>query len=265
MNELTNNSAVSEQDARALIHLLGEAAALEGGHPQVKRFIMNGLCELIGADAWVWTLACQIAPGQPQTYVGFSHDGFDEARFACLLSAVEHKDMAEAVKTMYLEMASTLSHTTMLLEEIDPNEVAKNGEVDQLWKRADIGPVILSGYPLDARSVSMIGVYRRYDDVAFTSREKQIVHIILNDVPWLHQMGWPEDRGATVPRLQPRQRITLNLLMEGLQRKVIADKMQISENTVAGYARDVFAHFDVNSQVELMRKFYGSDREITPP
>lgn len=257
MSELSKNPAVSEQDARAMIQLLGEAAALDGGHQQVKRFIMNGLCELIASDSWVWTLACEIAPGQTQAYVNYLHEGFDETRFAKLLSAVEHADMAEAVKVMFLEMEKTLAHTTMLAEEIDPNGVTKQGEAYEIWKGVDIGPCILSGRPLDANSVSMIGMYRKHDAAIFTRREKQIAHIILTEVPWLHQMGWPQDRGASIPHLPSRQRIALNLLMEGLQRKVIADQMNISENTLAGYARDVFAYFGVNSQVELMRKFHG--------
>ncbi|YCM43520.1 LuxR C-terminal-related transcriptional regulator [Verrucomicrobiaceae bacterium 227] len=265
MRNLTESAIVSEEDVRAMIHLLGAAAALDGGHQQVKRFIMNGLCELIGSDSWVWTLACETAPGRPQAYVNYLHGGFDEARFAKLLSAVEHVEMAGAVREMYLEMEKTLGHTTMVGEEIDPTGITKRGEAYQLWKEINIGPIILSGRPLDANSVSMIGIYRSHDAPIFTTREKEMVHIILNEVSWLHLMGWPEDRGATIPRLRSRQRVTLNLLMEGLPRKVIADKMDISENTVAGYVREIFAHFGVNSQVELMQKFHGAGGGVTPP
>ena len=56
-------STISEADSRSMIRLLGETAAIQGGHAEMKRFLMNGLCDLIGADAWVWTLSIIIVPG----------------------------------------------------------------------------------------------------------------------------------------------------------------------------------------------------------
>ena len=53
----------------------------------------------------------------------------------------------------------------------------------------------------------------------------------------------------------------LNLLLDGRDRKQIADQMGISENTVSGYAKDVYRHFDVNSHVELMRKFLHAHKD----
>ncbi len=146
----------------------------------------------------------------------------------------------------------------MLPEEIDPDGVMQISEGRFLWVDLDIGPVIMSGFPLDQISFSAIGVYRKAGAATFGTRESQIVHIMLAAVPWLHSMGWPEDRGATVPRLHPRQRIVLNLLMEGWSRKAIADKLGVTANTVAGYTADLFRHFGVNSQVELMNRFLGN-------
>ncbi len=78
-------------------------------------------------------------------------------------------------------------------------------------------------------------------------------------MPWLHEQGWPDDRGTTVPQLSPRQRITLNLLLEGQSRKEIADQLGISINTVAGYVKDVYKHFHVQSHAELMGRFLHGD------
>ena len=66
----------------------------------------------------------------------------------------------------------------------------------------------------------------------------------------------PEDRGSTVPKLYARQRIILNLLLEGLDRKSIALHLGISVNTVSGYCKEIYRHFRVNSQAALMARFY---------
>jgi len=246
---------ISEPDVRAMVRLLGQTVAAEGGHQEKKRFLMDGLCQLIDADCWLWTLGCQINPGEAQVYVNFTHGGFDESRYAATLQALSHPAMGAAVETFYAAIASEPRPLTMLRDEVDPQGIAYGDGPAQLWEQADIGPLIMSGYPLDEHSLSGVGLYRRFAAEPFTLREKQIAHIILKEVSWLHLSGWPEDRGATVPCLSPRQRTVLNLLLEGQARKQIASNLEIAENTVAGYAKEVYRHFGVNSQAELMHKF----------
>lgn len=249
---------IEEADARAMVRLLGETAALEGGHTEKKRFLMDGLCGLVGADTWIWTLSCQLVPGGQQTYAGFIHGGFDEARFTQYLQAVEHPDMGKVAQHFFEELVKTRSAVTMQRGDIDPEGIAYDSVAGGLWAQADIGPLILSGHPLDANSASGIGIYRRLNDPPFTTREVQIVHIVLTEVPWLHLSGWPEDRGATVPSLYPKQRIVLNLLLDGMSRKQIAAHLNLSEHTVSGYAKDIYRHFGVHSHPELMKRFLGT-------
>jgi DNA-binding CsgD family transcriptional regulator len=250
-----DRTSLSEFDVRAMVRLLGETIALPGGHGEKKRFLMDGLCELIGADSWVWTLGCQLKPGEAQVYVAFMHGGFDDQGYANLLQALEHPKMGPAFEAFYTAIANHEQHTTMVREEVDPKGLAYQPGPRELWKKADIGPVMLSDYPLDANSLSAIAIYRKFGAEPFSSREKQIAHLILEEVPWLHLSGWPEDRSAKVPQLSPRQRMVLNLLLDGLGRKQIAASLEISENTVAGYCKEVYRCFSVNSQAELMHKF----------
>ncbi len=250
---------IDEDDVRGIVRLLGNTAALDGSHAEKKIYLMDGLCELIHADAWAWTLGCQITPGGPQVYVGFIHGGFDETRFSNMLKAIDHPGMGKVGEHFFSEAKRSLAITTMLREEVDPEGYAYTCGADELWKDADVESLMLSAFPLDNDSMSCIGLYRKVGDQSFGKREKKIAHIILSEVPWLHMSGWPDDRGATVPKLYPRQRIVLNLLLDGLDRKRIALHMGISENTVSGYTKDIYRHFGVNSQVELMRKFLYSE------
>lgn len=249
---------IQESDARAMVRLLGETVAVEGNHTAKKKFLMDGLCELISGHRWVWTLACDIKPGGQQTYAGFLHEGFNEAQFSSYLQALEHPEMGEVVKPFFQALAEKKGPVTMARHEIDPEGVAYHIDANRLWEAADIGSLIMSAHPLDATSMSGIAIYRSKSAPDFTSREIQMAHIILTEVPWLHAMGWPEDRGAKVPDLAPRQRVVLNLLLDGRDRKTIADHLEISENTVSGYIKEVYRHFGVNSQVSLIKKFMGN-------
>jgi DNA-binding CsgD family transcriptional regulator len=116
-----------------------------------------------------------------------------------------------------------------------------------------LGPVILSLRPLGSGSASGVGLYRRHEDPPFTPRECRIAHIVLSETAWLHHANWPEDLG--IPKLYPRQRLVLNLLLQGDGRKSISEHLGISVNTVSGYVKAIYRHFEVRSHAALMRRF----------
>ncbi len=122
-----------------------------------------------------------------------------------------------------------------------------------------MGAVILSVRPVDERSQSVLGIYRKYGRPLFSAAESRTAHIILSEVGWLHEAGWPEDRGVTVPHLAKRERMTLNLLLEGWTRQRIAEHLAISLHTVQDYVKRVYRRFGVHSQAELVRRFHRGD------
>lgn len=132
-------------------------------------------------------------PGEAQVYVAFMHGGFDDQRYANLLQALEHPKMGLVVEAFYTAIADNEQHTTMAREEVDPKGLAYQPGPRELWEKADIGPVMLSGDPLDANALSAIAIYRKFGAEPFSSREKQI-----------------------------------------------AASLEISENTVAGYCKEVY-------------------------
>lgn len=240
-----------------MIRLLAETASIAGGHAEKKRFLMRRVAELIGADAWVWTLGCETAETERQTFVAFLHDGLDEGQFAGLLKALEDAEMGRIAAPFYERVALSGAHTTMRRQEIDPEGMAYCGRVGDLWEAANIDGVIMSAYPLDSQSLSGVAVYRRLGRPPFAERERDLLHIILSEVPWLHANGWPEDRGVEVPKLSPRERMVLNLLLDGKPRREIARHLEISEHTVGDYTKAVYRFFNVNSHAELIRRFMG--------
>lgn len=250
---------IEEKDVRSMVHLLGEVAALPGDHAAKKRHLLDGLCVLINAHAWVWGLVLEPTPGAQPVFLSFLHGGFDEGRFATFLRALDHPDLAEYTAPFLRELEARKAHTTRMRQHVDPTNRFLQSAAYPLWVEAGVYPGIISSRPVDERSLSTIAIYRRPEQPPYDERELRLAHIILSEVPWLHEQGWPEDRGATVPRLALRQRQTLNLLLQGLSRKEIADGMGISTHTVGDYVKEVYHHFGVRSQAELMRRFLNGD------
>lgn len=246
-------------DVRGIVRLLGEVAASRLDHAGMKRLLMNGLGDLIGADAWMWTLGCKLEEGEQPIYLSAHHGGFEPDRYARFLTAAHHPDMGWLTASIIAEMRSASAHVTRIRQRMASDEDFRSSAAFAYWREADIGPLILSLRPIDPQSVSSIGLYRRKDDKEFSEREARIAHVVLSEVPWLHEMGWPEDRGATVPKLSSKLRLVLNMLLDGRSAKDIASHLAISGNTVSGYKKEVYRHFRVNSHADLLRRFQQGD------
>ncbi len=243
-----------------MVRLVGEVAALPGDHAVKKRFLLDGLCEIIGAHKWAWALICDFAADRAPVAVSFVHGGFSDEEFGYLLRACEHPGTLQTNARMMEEFRMLQTHLTRRQKEIDPRDCySQIPDLRKLWHKADVGTVLMSVRPIGVNSQSCIGMYRSIGAADFTPRESRIAHIILSEVGWLHEQGWPESQGADVPRLSPRQRMTLNLLLDGQSRKEIADRLEISINTVAGYVKEVYEHFHVQSHAGLMRRFHQGD------
>lgn len=253
--------AIGEKEARAMLRLVAEVAALRTDHAAARRYLMNGLKSMIGADCWVWTLG-YLHPDRAPVYASPQHDGFDDERFARYLQAIEHPGMQSLTAPFAEELMTRQCHITRLRQQIEAagGHHFPSSEAYPLWLAADIEPLILSAQPLNDECVSLIGIYRRADQPLFTERENRIAHILLSEVPWLHATGWPQDFGAQTPALSRRSRVVLNLLLEGHSRKFIAAELGISIHTVSGYIKEIYAIFGVHSHAELMRRFTVGDQ-----
>lgn len=247
---------IDELDARAMVRLVAQVATAGTDHATARELLMDGLVKLTGADCWVWTLA-YLHPDRPPAYVSINHGGFTEERYTKLLKASEHPDMAELTAPFAQELSENGRLLTRLRQEIDAAARFSSTGAYPLWIEADIAPMILSARPLNDQCLSFVGLYRRADDSLFGERERQIAHIMLEEVSWLHEIGWPEDFGSPTPSLSRRPRLVLNLLLEGHSRKFIAAELGLSVHTVSDYVKEIYRAFGVQSHAELMRRYMG--------
>ena len=254
-----DHGILSEQDVRAIVRLLGEVAALQGGHAEKKCFLMEKCKILVGADCWVWCLVAEVRLETPPVLISFLHGGFTEERFALFLKASQHPGSARNTAGITKDALKLGSTQTRLREQLIPTPDFLKSSAYQAWCAADINGVILSIFPLQQGRQSALGFYRSLDKPPFTQREARIAHILFSEIPWLHTQGWPQDMGQSVPVLSPRLRLVLNMLVEGSDRKTMAARLGISLNTLNDYIKKIYAHFAVNSQTGLMRRFRQGD------
>lgn len=261
-----NSFALDEVDVRAIVRLLGEVIAMPGEFIDKKTHLMNGLCALIKADAWAWGVG-QHNPDDTPFYVAFTKSGFDDERFGRLMEAVNHPQMEDFVRPFSEELKLTGTHLTRLRQQINRNGTFAGSDAERAWLRANIDGVIISCKPLADGGFSSIGIYRNADQPLFNERECRIAHILLTEMPWLHTKGWPRERGESAKVLYPRLRTVLNLLIEGWSRKQIASHLNLTENTIHSYAKEIYRHYRVHSHAELVKRFSngnGGDLPLPP-
>lgn len=254
-----SDSPITEDDFRAVVRILGEVASMEGSAHEKRTCLMVGLAELIQADAWIWTLAPKMEPGEQPVYLFHNTGGLDDTRMAKIIKAIEHPVTGLMTTKLAQDMIDTGSHVTRLRQDVISNEWFNTSPAKPLWDDADIGPILFSLLPLPDYGGAGVGLYRKADAPLFSEREARIAHIVLTEVPWLHLAELSTDNTRDIPSLPPRCRLILNQVVRGTSRKEIARDLGLSPHTVNDYMKVIFKHFNVHSQLELMGRLREGD------
>lgn len=253
-----------ESDARNIINLLGEVALLESSRNDRRIALIEGLAKLIGADAWLWFTAAHTIAGDHPAHAIVLKAGLSDEQMGYIIEASECPDMTRLTAPFFEDFEKTQGHTTRLRQQIDPQNFFDESAVFDLWKKANIGPVILSARPTSDGQVSMIGLYRHFDRPLFNEDDSRIAHIVLSEIPSLHEAISPAELNGEVAGLSPRLRQVLNLLLQGYSRKELASTLTLSIHTVGDYVAEIYKRFEVHSQTDLVRRFLAGDGGDSP-
>jgi len=253
------DSPVTEDDFLQVVRVLADIATMEGSLDDKRVRLMGEIASIIGADSWVWAFSPLLEPGAQPVYLVQNRGGFDEERISRLLMAIEHPDSGEMTAPFARAMMECGGHVTRIRQHIVPDERYFSSPALPFWRDANVGPLMLSARPLMGKGTSICAFYRVVAAPEFTPREARIAHIVLTGVPWLHEESTPHPQAHGIPRLPPRCRLILNQLVHGRSRKEIAADLDLSLHTVNDYIKQIFRHFGVHSQTQLVARLRSGD------
>jgi DNA-binding CsgD family transcriptional regulator len=131
----------------------------------------------------------------------------------------------------------------------------KNSEfVIRHLEKIGIGSSVYSLKFTDEEHISSVVFVRRDDKPEFSPEEKTLMHIFLNDIPWLYD----NKLAASIEQstaLSPRLHETLRYILEGYSNTDIARAMNLSQHTIKDYVKEILYYFTVSSRHELMALF----------
>lgn len=252
----SSSEPVSEQDTRALVRIVGAAAASPAPPVERKHALMNGLASLVDADAWLWAVSRNGPDGAGPTALNVLHNGLDKRQVALVFEASYSADAPPPENAPLIDEIARGEPFTRRREDIVPDpHWREDPHHDRYRKPLGLDEFVYSIYPFEDGLFSAVGLHRRTGRRAFTPRERRLVHIVVSEVAWLHRAGLPNDHGEDAPKLTPRLRSVFGMLMQGWRRQLIAEQLDISTHTARDHIRAVYRHFGVSDQVELMARF----------
>jgi DNA-binding CsgD family transcriptional regulator len=252
---------LAETDVREIVRLLSDVAILDGGLADKKRALMTGLQRLVAADGWLWSVTRVDVATQTPISIGLMHAGLNNEQLAGWLEASQSSCPPPEDAPMF-ELTRTGKHFTRSRQQVvADDEWYSHPAVVRHRLRQGIEHFLYSVYPLDKENelYSAIGLFRFCGRSGFSDRESRIAHILLSEVEWLHFAELPGDRGRKVPLLTPRQRVVLIMLIEAHDKDEISRLLHISPHTVKDHIKAIYEHFEVSSQLELIRRFRFGD------
>ena len=255
-------------DVEAIVRLLALAGDPTNERPlaESKRLLLQGVADLIQADVWLWSTVARDNKIEGNVAALNLIDGGwrDNAERLAFIRYATEQETALPGHEQITQLARLGRHFTLRREEIYDPEVWH--AIEPAFHATGLRDFISSVYPLDDNHFSGIGYYRRSPNPPFTDREKTIVHVVFQQVDWLHRSGAGAPVGTTVLRLTGRERQVLLHLLTGDTRKEIAEKLELSEHTVGDYTKSIYRRLQVNSRGELLSQFIsgGLPRNLAP-
>jgi DNA-binding CsgD family transcriptional regulator len=254
------------RDVRKIVRLLGEVAVLETDTPGKRRCLLEGMARIVEADIWAWIhFQDNAKDGIP---MGFA---FVEGGWA---SEAQRMLFAEATTTPVAKRYNEAhrigceAHRTRKRVDILPDSEWFSSELFQkYYAKGNLGDWISSTYPLGDSYFSSIMLLRQLDRPMFTRRDVCIVHVLTEEIDWLHREGTNIPASEHVNKLSPRQRQVLLRLLAGEGIKEIARRLSLSNHTVNDHMKEIYRRFGVSGRSELVSKFLagGQERPTDPP
>jgi DNA-binding CsgD family transcriptional regulator len=246
---------LSLSDVEHIVQLISQAAdpTIERPIPERKREIVCGVAQMIAADMWVWCTS-KLDLAKPVDAMVFSlidggwSSGEERAQF---FHALTHPDLLQTNSRAY-----ELCHDRHLTIGPEMFVAEEHQQILTGFRNSTgIGDLLWSFYPLDATTNSCAAFYRRNDRPPYSDRDRTLVHVVFQQVDWLHRFGTDVPAQNTVLELSRREREVLVFLLGGDSQKLIARKLELSEYTIGDYVKRIYKHFSVSSRGELLAHF----------
>ncbi len=246
-------------DVQAMLRLVSETCdpALDLTVAERRQLLFGGVAKLVDADCYLGGIGCSrpddICDAAPMlVYDGGWQDEVERMR---VWGVCQNLELARPVNELASQALVTLRTVTFTRAAVLSDEQFSVSAAGQALQEIGFDQFMISVYPIDHRFHSGIGLYRRVGRPAFTERDRTIVHLLWQQVEWLHRQEIDLPVGTKFIELSLRERQVLILLLGGGTRRTAAEALEISEHTVGDHMKAIYRKLKVRTRGELLAKF----------
>jgi ATP/maltotriose-dependent transcriptional regulator MalT len=251
---------IPEQDVRKIVRLLGKVAATRGPAAEQRRTLMNGLAEMIDADAWSWIVSRAADHNDNPAIASFMHAGLTEQQVAAYVRIMQDRKNTPVEYKSLNRLRLTKKRFTRTWDQLVTRKEWYSPRNKQVLDALGFEHLLYSVKILDDDGLfSGICLKRRLGRPNFAPMQRRIAHIVTGEVDWLHEDDKLGEVTLQVRPLPPSHRVVLTLLIEGQSLRQIADKLGRGYYTIKDHTKAIYQHFNVKSRPELFRHFMAGD------
>jgi DNA-binding CsgD family transcriptional regulator len=247
---------LSDADVRAMVKLVGDVADNSGSTlVERKRQLAAGVCELTRATAWMWVVSAIPEDNAPAIYSRI-YDGLSK-EFAASIAAMVHEPEPDPVVAVAMSCTRPNRPVTVARQDyVDDAAFWRHPAVRKHFTECRLDQSLYTFVPKRELGVIQgLAMHRIGDRRPFTSREKFILHHVMMALPFFHTLGVGNESPSQLVRLTRRERMFVDLLMDDLSTRELADCVGISPHTVNDYTKAIYRQIGVNSRAELVALF----------
>ncbi|QDU32703.1 transcriptional regulator NarL [Poriferisphaera corsica] len=256
--------SLHQKDVRAIVQLFSKIAMMQGSIQAKKRKLMQGLCDLVDADYWLWNVMRFEPNNIPIAYDVLYN--MPEDIFTAF-AAINYELPKDEVTQQIIHHSTSNRHWTRRRPQLVSQSLFEQSDAyKKHLYRTDLGDSLISIYPINPEQFifSSCCIHRSKSKPSFSDRDCLINHILISEVDWLHQFELSETPNSPPAPLPPRLQTVFTLIIEGYTPKRIAHLLNLTENTVRTYIRHIYKHFKVSSRIELTKRFTHGDGNQLP-
>jgi DNA-binding CsgD family transcriptional regulator len=240
-------------EIRRILKLVNQLHTMPPGGDGRRRTLLDGLCDLVGADAGESAL---VEVKGDALRVQSSVRGCSERRRGLIVRRLGGRELADPAVERLIGMLGcrgTLRMVTHTRRDLLADRAWYQSRfTEEVRQRAGFDDAVYSARVLTPGLVAVLCLARqRCARRPMGSRECRITHLFHSEG------GWVYDTSTAIgpAGLTPRQRECLACLLVGKSEKQIASDMKLSPHTVHVHVKAVYRELEVSTRAELMAQF----------
>jgi len=245
---------MEEDKVRSLISAVAKVADARLDLSECRTEILKRLLAMVESAGVMWSWGVVDEATNSIVLVATIELGFNASEKTAIINMALDPSMHEEFRVPIMKQMQGRSQLTLLRTDW---YTADQWKMTRMYANRPVGfdEWMHSVRFVGTETWSSLHLLRRTGEPPFLPADQQLIDLAMRSIPWL---GATLDNSLPVESsvaLTPRQRVVLMMQLDGLSRKEIASRLQVTVDTVGDHMKKIYEHFGVSTTGALAALF----------